>query len=343
MRPLLSLGIPTFNRAPYLDRLLSSLLEDVKQLTDKDFELLVRDNASTDNTTEVCERYAKLIPGFKYIRSPENEGAYKNGTAVQKTMSGQWIWMSGDDDFFKVGTILKLINEIKKDKCDIILLNRSQCDRDEAMVTESVIEGLGDCYFERLGGFASIPCSYEMIGFLGSALYKRDFIDTQDLGVYNLPSFFNHVSIIFETFGNRPMKYFAEPLMTQRLFNIRGGSAVDTTIDVSLKTGFSLLSELLLVQAREKMPAEELWAWSMRRAYGKSGGSISLLEWTINYLIKGPLMQGFGQIPDADYDMMFKFLTENGRGLPPAAYQTIYASFAAAVDGLKARRALITA
>ena len=52
----LTVAIPTYNRSFFLDNNLKQLLKEY----DNNFELIIQDNASTDNTQEIVEKYIKL-------------------------------------------------------------------------------------------------------------------------------------------------------------------------------------------------------------------------------------------------------------------------------------------
>jgi glycosyltransferase involved in cell wall biosynthesis len=93
--PLVSIGIPTYNRANLLGRAIESVLaQDYPNL-----ELLICDNASTDNTRQVCEAYVAQHPKLRYIRQPKNEGATGNFRAAFENTRGEFFAWLGDDDW----------------------------------------------------------------------------------------------------------------------------------------------------------------------------------------------------------------------------------------------------
>ena len=63
-QPLVSVLVPVHNGEQYLDRMISSVLGQ----TFADFELLVIDDLSTDNSPAILERYAKVDPRLRVIR-----------------------------------------------------------------------------------------------------------------------------------------------------------------------------------------------------------------------------------------------------------------------------------
>ncbi len=68
MPPLFSVVIPAYNQAEFLDEAVQSILNQTVQ----DFEILVVDDASTDNTAEVMLRYHD--PRIITLTHPENKG-----------------------------------------------------------------------------------------------------------------------------------------------------------------------------------------------------------------------------------------------------------------------------
>lgn len=100
MQPLLSICIPTYNRASYLYEAIESLYLQVVKYG-KDVEIIVSDNASTDNTYDV-------IRGFKdrseislhYSRNESNIGLAGNFNKSVELATGKYIFLMGDDDIF---------------------------------------------------------------------------------------------------------------------------------------------------------------------------------------------------------------------------------------------------
>jgi abequosyltransferase len=90
-RPVLTVAIPTYNRAEYLAELLSVLQ---KQLT-SDTEVVVSDNFSTDSTEQVTNSFKGRI---RVSRNARNIGADANLVSCLEQAKGQFVWLMGDDD-----------------------------------------------------------------------------------------------------------------------------------------------------------------------------------------------------------------------------------------------------
>lgn len=94
MQPLISIGIPTFNRGKLLTRAIdSALAQDYGNV-----EVVVSDNGSTDETESICRAYAARDPRVKYVRQQTNRGPTQNFIAVLMASTGEaFMWLADDD------------------------------------------------------------------------------------------------------------------------------------------------------------------------------------------------------------------------------------------------------
>lgn len=92
--PLATIGIPTYNRRRSLERCVqSALAQDFEH-----FEVLICDNASTDDTQEFVEALARKDHRVRYIRHPENKGPLFNFKAtLEAARGGYFFWLGSDD------------------------------------------------------------------------------------------------------------------------------------------------------------------------------------------------------------------------------------------------------
>jgi glycosyltransferase involved in cell wall biosynthesis len=89
-----SIGMPVYNASAYLRTALDAVLAQ----TFKDFELVVADNASTDNSASICEEYAARDPRIRFHRNPVNIGANGNFTYTLKLARCKYFnWISSND------------------------------------------------------------------------------------------------------------------------------------------------------------------------------------------------------------------------------------------------------
>lgn len=92
--PKISIGLPVFNGENSLRLALDSLLVQ----TMVDFELIISDNASTDQTESICRTYAEKDARIRYIRQVVNLGAEANFLFVLQRSAGKYfMWAAADD------------------------------------------------------------------------------------------------------------------------------------------------------------------------------------------------------------------------------------------------------
>lgn len=109
-KPFFSIVIPTYNRADLLRTAIAIIL----QQTYKDFELIISNNCSTDNTSEVVKSFKD-----KRIRYFENEKNIRAEPNMKKAVSyaqGKYIFTQGDDDFILFEDTLEKIKKILDEK-----------------------------------------------------------------------------------------------------------------------------------------------------------------------------------------------------------------------------------
>ena len=82
--PVISICIPTYNRSRMLAELLDSIV--AQELPD-DIEVIVSDDASSDDTAEIAEAYSRSIKNYTFIRQPVNLGMDRNFRAVTSAAS----------------------------------------------------------------------------------------------------------------------------------------------------------------------------------------------------------------------------------------------------------------
>jgi glycosyltransferase involved in cell wall biosynthesis len=106
--PKVSIILPNYNYARYLDERIQSLLNQ----TYKDFELIILDDASTDNSLEVIQKYT-FDPRIKMQFYTENSGLpYKRWNDGSDLAQGEYLLFAGADDSCEPTLIEKLVKKL---------------------------------------------------------------------------------------------------------------------------------------------------------------------------------------------------------------------------------------
>lgn len=107
--PFFSVIIPNYNHGKYL----ATRIDSVLQQTFEDFELIIIDDASTDNSHEIIERYRPNPKISKIIYEKKNSGSpfiqWRKGI---ESSTGNWIWIAESDDLADISFLEQMHNKI---------------------------------------------------------------------------------------------------------------------------------------------------------------------------------------------------------------------------------------
>lgn len=98
--PKVSIKCITFNHEPFIEKALKGFLS---QVTDFPFEIIVHDDASTDNTAKIIKRYQEMYPRLiKAIYQKENQYSQGNkpGHMIAEMCQGKYVAMCEGDDYW---------------------------------------------------------------------------------------------------------------------------------------------------------------------------------------------------------------------------------------------------
>lgn len=113
--PRLTIGMPVYNGARFIEQALEALLGQ----SFGDFTLVISDNASTDETGDICQRYARRDSRIQYFRQPRNIGLSPNHNfTLDQAGTELFKWASHDDLYAR--DLLKLCVEALDERPDIV-------------------------------------------------------------------------------------------------------------------------------------------------------------------------------------------------------------------------------
>lgn len=126
--PEISVVVPIYN----VERYLSQCVDSILQQTFVDFELILVDDGSTDNSFDICKKYERLDSRIKIVHQ-ENEGLSSARNAGIDIASGRYIMFVDSDDFLLPGMIDELHSICTKYKADISCCDYMRCREDGAI------------------------------------------------------------------------------------------------------------------------------------------------------------------------------------------------------------------
>ncbi|OYW05640.1 MAG: hypothetical protein B7X11_01765 [Acidobacteria bacterium 37-65-4] len=174
MACLLTIAVPTYNRAKFLRRLLELLASEMKGL-ENEVELLVSDNASTDETEAVCREMGGKL-ALQYHRQERNVGFDHNALWIVENAKGEYLWMFGDDDLLVEGSIGRMLAFLKglKDPLSCVLANYVNVEGKPIMPVGSGLPELHEP--AELKGDARLVDALGLTGSIGGAVYRTEVV-----------------------------------------------------------------------------------------------------------------------------------------------------------------------
>lgn len=120
--PLLSIAIPTFNRASFLDLALTQLRRELAGVPAGRVELLVCDNCSHDETELVVRRSIAAGLGVRYLRNSTNIGSDANFAQCFDVARGKYVLLMGDDDVLVDGALRWIVEYLERNEYGVVCL-----------------------------------------------------------------------------------------------------------------------------------------------------------------------------------------------------------------------------
>jgi len=117
-KPLVSVCLPLFNGANYLEVALPSVLNQ----TYENFELIITDDGSIDNSIEIVEKFARNDKRIKLFKNPVKYGLFENYNEAMRKAQGVYIKPYAHDDIFEP-TILEKMVEVLEAEPLVSLVN----------------------------------------------------------------------------------------------------------------------------------------------------------------------------------------------------------------------------
>jgi glycosyltransferase involved in cell wall biosynthesis len=131
MDKLLTIAIPTFNRAHRLEKSLNDLLSHIVKSEKKRYiSVFVSNNGSTDSTTKIIDKYREIfrqsgIP-FGNFNFEENRGFDANVLNCYRKSDSDYVWFLSDDDNIITDAIDLIIDDIQKYAPNVLYFNFDQ-------------------------------------------------------------------------------------------------------------------------------------------------------------------------------------------------------------------------
>jgi glycosyltransferase involved in cell wall biosynthesis len=175
-----SIITPVYNSAKYIGECINSVLAQ----SYGNFEMILVDDGSTDNSEEIIKEFQKSDDRLILIRLKENSGpAIARNTGIKKASGRYMTFLDGDDVWFP-NMLEKSINTLKERNCSFVFSSYKSCDENlEPLLSDFIVPGKA-AYRDILKS-NSISCltAFIDIGKLGKK-YMPNIRKRQDYGLW---------------------------------------------------------------------------------------------------------------------------------------------------------------
>lgn len=117
MKDKVTIGLPVYNGEKLIEECLNSLLSQ----TYTNFELIISDNGSVDNTEFICRKYCSLDSRINYIRHDENRGGPANFQGLLDASSCIFFMWAAYDDLWSSNYLEEAVSLLKNKDFDFVL------------------------------------------------------------------------------------------------------------------------------------------------------------------------------------------------------------------------------
>jgi glycosyltransferase involved in cell wall biosynthesis len=218
---LLSICIPTYNRARNLNLLLHSLADQVHAARlEEQVEIVVSDNASTDGTSKVAEKWAFRHSFIRYFRNASNIGGEPNFIRAIERGAGKYAWVFGDDDHLRQRALVRVLSYLKPGVTQLYLNYRCVSVARECLtqsrISSSIPADIRTIDLVRQIGFLS---GYALIS---SHIFDREMLlATRPMTLLRISPYYVLSSALMIAFHNQMCRVVHEPLIDYTIGNER--------------------------------------------------------------------------------------------------------------------------
>jgi glycosyltransferase involved in cell wall biosynthesis len=221
-QPLVSICIPTYNGSETIEKTLNEIVPQLNS----DFEIIINDDSSTDNTFEIVKIFQSNYQNIKVSHNKKNLGMDGNFHRTTQLAAGKYIWFCGQDDILGDGILQQVYKMISNNKdIGILNLNFSQYDHhmkkcliksffEASTFDQNIVKDNEELYFntpeEYYKVFTQPP------SFLPSVVMLREYWLTTDVKPF-YGTFFVQLGVLLLNMHKHRIGVFTTPLIKGRI------------------------------------------------------------------------------------------------------------------------------
>ena len=194
-RRLLSICIPTYNRASWLEQIITKMLH---VCIEKSIHIYISDNASPDNTEQVGIKFQSKYDFIHYFRHESNIGPDDNFEFVLKLSDTKYRWLMSDTCY--VEDVDSMLVDLQNGEYDGYIVNAPRY-RGQFLPTQKIH------YSETISLMRDIGWH---LSWISCMIYNEKLVNAMNFEHYKASSF-NQTALMFETTAHRECNIVFNP------------------------------------------------------------------------------------------------------------------------------------
>jgi glycosyltransferase involved in cell wall biosynthesis len=249
-QPLLSIVIPTYERADELQVTVQSIGNQLKDGLEDKVELLISDNASGADTVGVIKALAERYPRLGYMLNARDEGGFFNLFAAPWRARGRYTWTFGSDDALLDGGVASVVSILEREAPSFLTLNKHVASHD---LSEVIYDALNSVPDKRFDTFIDLFKAFgiNQLAFISAQIESTEAARVLDAEPYlRSDTRHPHVVAFLEKHAHAPAYYSSANHLVHRFDNSQ-------TIDYNAGNFFDYASNLprMLIDTAAKVGA----------------------------------------------------------------------------------------
>jgi abequosyltransferase len=180
-KPILSICIPTYNRASYLQLCLEQICKQLEGFVQQ-VSIIIGDNASSDNTNQVVQCFIDRGFPVVYHRHEHNVGVDANIAFCLKHCKGEYLWITGDDDLVLDGKLHLIMNLLLQKKYKHLYLGHYWFASD--YLSEVPLNNTSNRIIEYSNAAVYLKKINIWITFVSCHILKRTYVDDNSVSQF---------------------------------------------------------------------------------------------------------------------------------------------------------------
>jgi hypothetical protein len=217
--PRVSIGLPVFNG----ERFLVEAVESILAQHERDLELIIADNASTDATAEICRDFVARDQRVRYVGSDRNRGIAWNFNRLVDLARAPYFKWADCDDVIEPSLVGRCVAALDADPSAVLAYTWARYIDENGDTLRETVEvpqyGSSANTVERVKGFLRLPATHVLE--LQGVIRRRELSATCRMGPYAT----SDLALILELAMRGRFAEIPEPLFLHRMHDARASLA----------------------------------------------------------------------------------------------------------------------